>query len=121
AAKQANENADLIAMVSEVRLDSRADAKLKHLLETNEEFAQKFQTDKTAKDERKAREMALHKKRVLAAESAQAKRGKPAAEAPPAVQQPQPQMVPVPMPMQMPGYPQGYQPFPQGYAPYPQP
>lgn len=123
ALKQANENADLIAMVSEVRLDSRADAKLKHLLETNEEFAQKFLTDKTAKDERKAREMALHKKRVLAAETAQAKRGKPAAEAPAAVQQPQPQpqMVPMPMPMPMPGYPPGYQPFPQGYAQYPQP
>lgn len=126
AMKKANEDADFMAMVSESRLDSRADAKLKSMLEQDPEFAKRFVAEKKEKDRKKSVESEKHKERVKAAEAAQAKRmGSSTSKKPAAAQQAQPvvqtviQQVHVPMPM--PGYPQpGYPGFPPGYAGYPQ-
>lgn len=129
--KQANEDANFMAMVSEARLDSRADAKLKQMLATNAEFAAKFHSEKQEKEVKKKAEKERTRKRIEAAEDVQARKvaaspagiAAAAATAAAAAQasQPQPQpMMPQPMPMmpmQMPGYSPGY---PQGYAPYPQ-
>lgn len=120
ALKKQNEDADALEMLSEMRLDSRADAKLKHMLETNADFAEKFRAEKASKAAKKQVQTNLTNARIKVAEDAAAEKKaknapKPAAVAPP-IQQPMPQ----PMPMQMPGYPPGYPSYPQGYAPYPQ-
>ncbi|WP_010586645.1 serine/threonine protein kinase, partial [Schlesneria paludicola] len=124
--KKANEDNDAIAMLSEIRLDSRADAKLKVMIETNPEFARKFEIEKQEKAAKKKREMDLLKGRIQHAEGVEATRkanspNAPAA-APPASAPAQPVYAPQPMPMPMPmqGYPPGYPAFPPGYAPYPQ-
>lgn len=128
--KQATEDANFILMASEARLDSRADAKLKQMLATNTDFAEKFLSEKKEKERKKKAEKELTRKRIEAAEDVQAKKGassptaaKAAAPAPqpqpiPMMPQPMAMMPMMPMPMQMPGYPPGY---PQGYPGYPQP
>jgi len=120
AEKKANEDTDALAMLSEIRLDSRADAKLKQMLETNPEFARKFKAEKESKATKKKAATDRQNDRIKVAEDAQAARAKskagPAAAAPPPPVQPMPQ----PMPMPMPGYPPGFPGYPQGYAPYPQ-
>ncbi len=124
AAKKASADDDALAMLSEVRLDSRADAKLKEMLETNPEFARKFVEEKQRKAKVKKAANDLQNDRIKLAEDTESARTKstkkaaPAATAPPA----QPQPIPQQMPMQ--GYPQGYPPnfpgYPQGYGAYPQ-
>ena len=123
AEKKANQDKDALTMLSEIRLDSRADAKLKEMLETNPEFARKFAEEKENKAKKKKAETALNDARIKVAETAEASRGKPGKPAPvatpaPAVPQPQPAMV-MQMPMPMPGYPPGFPQYPQGYAGYP--
>ena len=123
AEKKANQDKDALTMLSEVRLDSRADAKLKEMLETNPEFARKFAEEKDSKAKKKKAETALNDARIKVAETAEAARGKPAksgatAIPAPAVQQPQQPMA-MQMPMQMPVYPPGFPQYPQGYAGYP--
>lgn len=127
AAKKANEDNDAIAMLSEVRLDSRADAKLKVMIETNPEFAKKFAIEKQEKAEKKKKEMELLKGRIKQAEGADAAKkansaGASVAAAAPASAPAQPVYAPQPMQMPMPmqGYPPGYPAFPPGYAPFPQ-
>jgi len=120
AEKKANQDKDALSMLSEIRLDSRADAKLKEMLETNPEFARKFAEEKENKAKKKKAETALNDARIKVAETAQAARGKPAgkpaAKAAPVPAAPPPQQV---VPMQMPAYPPGYPQYPQGYAGYP--
>ncbi len=123
ALKKQNEDSDALEMMSEMRLDSRADAKLKLMLETNPEFAKKFMAEKQAKAAKKKATTDQTNARIKVAENAQAEKNaakagaaappKPAAAAPVA-----PPLQQQPMPMQ--GYPQGYPAYPQGYAPYPQ-
>ena len=124
AEKKANQDKDALSMLSEIRLDSRADAKLKEMLETNPEFARKFAEEKENKAKKKKAETDLNDARIKVAETAQAARGKPAgkpgAKAAPAPAAPPPQqVVAMQMPMQMPAYPPGYPQYPQGYAGYP--
>lgn len=127
--KKANEDAEFMSMVSEARLDSRADAKLKDMLQKDKEFAKKYHAEKQEKDQKKKAEREKQKERVKAAEAIEAKRGGASGSSKPAAtsQQAQPQPIiqtviqQVPVPMAMPGYPQpGYPGYPQGYAPYPQ-
>lgn len=132
--KAANKENNALAELSDIRLDSRADAKLKEMIETNPDFAKRWEEEKTKKAEEKklARERQLARIKIV--EDDEAKRAKPgskpaaAAPAPAPVQQPIPQPMaqpaPMPMPMQMPmqapGYPAGYPGYPQGYPQYPQ-
>ena len=125
AKKKQDEDADAIKMLSELRLDSRADAKLKEMLATNPDFAKKFQEAKQTKSDKKkadAKSLADRIKTAGDAEDARLlakKGGKPpvAAPAAPAAAVPQP----LPPQMPMPGYPMpGYPGMPQTFAPYPQ-
>ena len=130
AMKKQNEDSDALAMLSEVRLDSRADAKLKHLLATNTDFAEKFAAEKVEKAKKKKRETDLQNAHIKTAEGVDAARkaragGEPApsSQAIPVQPAPQPPVMVPQMPMQqmpMQGYPGGYPSYPQGYAPYPQ-
>jgi serine/threonine-protein kinase len=131
ATRKANEDAEFMSMVAESRLDSRADAKLKEMMEKDAEFAKRFVAEKAEKDRKKSAESEKHRERVKAAEAAQAKRAgsSPTSKKPAASPAPQPVVqtviqqvhVPMPMPMAMPGYQQpGFPGYPQGYAPYPQ-
>lgn len=128
AAKKENEDKDALAMLSEIRLDSRADAKLKHMLETNPEFATKFEAEKQVKAAKKKADGERLKERIAAAEGKDAdkKSRNAAAKAPPAAPaaapaapQPVPAPMPMQMPMQMPGYPPAYPSYPQGFGQYP--
>ena len=117
ALKKANEDKDALEMLSEIRLDSRADAKLKEMLATNPEFAQKFAAEKQNKATIKKAATDKQNERIKSAENVEAARSKSkkgAAPAPAAAQ------APMQVPMQMPGYPPGYQQFPPGYPAYPQ-
>ena len=119
ALKKANEDKDALEMLSEIRLDSRADAKLKEMLATNPEFAQKFAAEKQNKATIKKAAADKQNERIKSAENVEAARSKAkkGAVPPPAATQPP---MPVTMPMQMPGYPPGYQQYPPGYPAYPQ-
>lgn len=123
-AKKDKEDEDAIAMMTEIRLDSRADAKLKHMLETNPEFAKKFEVEKKAKEEKKRVADLLQAKRKESMDRADNKKDKshakaPAGAPPPAAAAPMAPMMPMqPMPVPMPGYPPGYGAMPPGYAPY---
>ena len=125
AEKKANEDKDALEMLSEIRLDSRADAKLKQMLETNPDFARKFAEEKQKKASVKKADTDRQNARIKTAETAEAARnkpgkgGKPAAAAP-APAAPVPMQQPMPIPMQMPGYPPGYPQYPAGYPGYPQ-
>lgn len=119
AAKKANEDADTLAMLSEVRLDSRADAKLKHMLDTNPEFAKKYVTEMQEKDRKKKVESDKLKQRIDAAE-AKGKKSPGKGKEVPAPAPAAPQAIAVPVPVPMPGYPPGYPGYPPGYGGYPQ-
>ena len=123
AEKKANQDKDALSMLSEIRLDSRADAKLKEMLETNPEFARKFAEEKESKAKKKKAETALNDARIKVAETAEAARGKPGAKAAPApapaAAPPPQQVMAMQMPMQMPVYPPGFPQYPQGYPGYP--
>lgn len=120
AAKKANEDADALAMLSEIRLDSRADAKLKHMLETNPEFAKKYVAEMQTKERKKKVEADKLRQRVEAAEAKGKKSPAKGKDAPPAAAAvPQTIAVPVPVPMPMPGFAPGYPGYPPGYGGYP--
>ena len=121
AEKKANEDKNALEMLSEVRLDSRADAKLKSMLETNPEFARKFEEEKQKKAKAKKAANDLNNERIKTMETAVAAKAKSSkgAKAAPAVAA-APVQQPMPMPMQMPVYPPGYPQFAPGYPGYPQ-
>jgi len=120
AAKKANEDANALAQLSEVRLDSRADAKLKQMIETNPEFAKKYMAEMQEKDNRKKVEQDKQRKRIEAAESKGKKTPDKGKAAPAPTAAPQTIAVPVPVPMPMPGFAPGYPGYPPGYGGYPQ-
>ena len=123
ALKKANEDKDALEMLSEIRLDSRADAKLKEMLATNPEFAQKFAAEKQNKATIKKAAADKQNERIKSAENVEAARSKTkkgAVPPPAATQPPMPVTMPMQMQMPMPGYPPGYQQYPPGYPAYPQ-
>lgn len=95
---------DAMSQLTDIRLDSRADAKLKEMLASNPELARQFEADKV---EKAAKKKAVEEQRKAAV----LKTSKPATPASAPVPQPMPQPMPQPIPM---GYP------PPGYAPFPQ-
>lgn len=117
-AAEEEEKSQTMDNLTELRLDSRADAKLSVMLSANPELARQFEEEKKAKAAKKkasAAKVTADAKVTTDREAAKAK-GKAGAAAPP----PQ-QMMPMPMqmmpqPMMMP--PQGYMPQP-GYPQYP--
>ena len=98
-ARKAEESKDTMGDLNDIRLDSRADAKLREILEASPDLARQFAADKQVKADKKKATEEHRKKQIL-------KSSGPAKVAP----APVPQPMPVPMP---PGYP------PQGYAQYP--
>ncbi|MBC8113838.1 MAG: protein kinase [Candidatus Saccharimonas sp.] len=101
-AKKAEDGKDTLGELNDVRLDSRADAKLRGMLEANPELARQFAADKQEKAAKKKATDEHRKKQILKSSGPT----KPAAA---------PVPVPQPMPAPMPsGYP------PQGYGQYPQ-
>jgi serine/threonine protein kinase len=105
-----------VESLGELRLDSRADAKLSLMLQANPDLARQFEEEKKAKSaakKAKATKIASDAKASTDREAAKAagKPGKGGAQPPQQPPMPQPMM---PQPM-MPGYP------PQGYQQYPPP
>ena len=100
-ARKAEEGKDTMSELNDIRLDSRADAKLRVMLEASPDLARQFAADKQAKAAKKKTTEEHRKKQIL-------KSSGPAKVA--AAPVPVPQPMPAPMP---PGYP------PQGYAQYP--
>lgn len=100
-AKQAEDSKDTMGELNDIRLDSRADAKLREMLEASPELARQFAADKQEKAAKKKATEEHRKKQILKSSGPT----KPAAA--PA---PFPQPMPAPMP---PGYPS------QGYVQYP--
>ena len=101
-AKKAEESKDTMGELTDIRLDSRADAKLRVMLEASPELARQFAANKEEKAVKKKAVEEHRKKQILKSSGPT----KPAAA---------PVPVPQPIPMAMPpGYP------PQGYAQYPQ-
>lgn len=110
-ATEEEENAKSMDQLTDIRLDSRADAKLSSMLQSNPELARQFAEEKQAKTAAKkaaAAKITADAKLSKDRESAKAanKAGTPA---------PPPQMMPQPM---MPMMPQGYMP-PPGYPQFP--
>ena len=104
--------------LTELRLDSRADAKLSQMLQSNPELARQFAQEKEVKSSAKKAAAAKVADRAQGYKDS-AKPGKTAAPPPVAP----PQMMPMPQPMMMPvayapqpGYPQ-YPPQPYGMPP----
>lgn len=126
AKKKLEENKNAIQMLSELRLDSRADAKLREMVASNPEFAKQFEAEKQKKLDKKNLDRTQMEARIKKSEDADAAKkakkpgAKPAAAAPaPAQVQPQPMPQPMQPQMPMPGYPMpGYPGMPQTYAPY---
>ena len=101
------ENSKAMDMLTDVRLDSRADAKLKQMLETNPELAKQFAIEKQNKSAAKkvANEQMIKRAKQTndreAARTAKSAKNKPAPEPQQAMP---PQMMPgMPQPMMMPG------------------
>ena len=99
-ARKAEEGKDTLRELNDVRLDSRADAKLREMLKASPDLARQFAADKQEKVAKKKATEDHRKKQIL-------KSSGPAKVA--AAPAPVPQPMPVPMPL---GYP------PQGYAQY---
>jgi eukaryotic-like serine/threonine-protein kinase len=109
-AKKAEDAKDTMGELTDIRLDSRADAKLREMLEASPELARQFAVDKQEKVAKKKAVEEHRKKQILKASGPTKPAAAPAA--------PIPQPMPAPMP---PGYPpQGSGYPPQGYAQYPQ-
>ena len=99
-AKRKTESSDTMSELTEARLDSRADAKLRVILESNPEMAQQFEEDKRAKAAKKTTLEDQRKASILKSS-------------------PKPkQSDPVPMPQPVPAPPQPFYP-PQGQYPFP--
>ena len=100
-AKLAEEGKDTMKELNDVRLDSRADAKLRVMLEASPELAREFAAGKKEKADKKKAADEHRKKQILKSSG-------------PTTPTAAPQPMQMQMPMQMPpGYP------PQGYAQYP--
>ncbi|MEI8383156.1 MAG: serine/threonine-protein kinase [Planctomycetota bacterium] len=94
--------------LTELRLDSRADAKLSQMLQSNPELARQFAQEKAVKSTAKKAAAAKVADRAQSYKDTQT--AKKAGAAPPPAAAP-PQMMPMPMMPQ--AYPPGYAPFPQ--------
>ncbi|MFO1040762.1 MAG: serine/threonine-protein kinase [Planctomycetaceae bacterium] len=92
--------------LTELRLDSRADAKLSQMLQSNPELARQFAQEKAEKSSKKAAKLADQAKAIKDSQAAKKPSAAPPAQAP----APQPMM---PMPMMPPSFPPGFAPFPQ--------
>ena len=92
--------------LTELRLDSRADAKLSQMLQSNPELARQFAQEKAEKSSKKAAKLADQAKAIKNSQAAKKPSAAPPAQAP----APQPMM---PMPMMPPSFPPGFAPFPQ--------
>ena len=101
-----------MSQLTDIRLDSRADAKLKEMLAADPTLARQYAQDLHDKKEKKLAVEEERKAKILKS----AKTAKPTA--PPAAppQQPQP-MSYQPMQQMPPGYPPGYAPYPQMQMP----
>ncbi len=112
AQKAAEKEGDAMSQLTDIRLDSRADAKLKDMLSSNPELARQYAQDVRDKKDKKQAVEEERKAKILKStkELKGAKSTTPVAPQPMAYQ-PMPQM---PGPMAMPpGYPPGYAPYPQ--------
>lgn len=110
------QNAKSMDQLTDIRLDSRADAKLSSMLQSNPELAKQFAQEKQAKTAAKkaaAAKVTADAKVTTDREAAKAA-GKAGAQVPPPQMMP-PQMMPQPM---MPMMPQQYMPQP-GYPQFP--
>ena len=105
----AEKEGSAMSQLTDIRLDSRADAKLKEMLAADPALARQYAQDLHDKKEKKQAVEDERKAKIL-------KSAKPAA--PPAAppQQPQPMSF-QPMPQMPPGYPPGYAPYPQMQMP----
>ena len=105
----AEKEGSAMSQLTDIRLDSRADAKLKEMLAADPALARQYAQDLHDKKEKKQAVEDERKAKIL-------KSAKPAA--PPAAppQQPQPLSF-QPMPQMPPGYPPGYAPYPQMQMP----
>ncbi len=105
-----------MSQLTDLRLDSRADAKLKVMLAADPALARQYAQDLHDKKEKKLAVEEERKAKILKS----AKTSKPATPTAPPPQQPQPMSF-QPMPMQQmpmqPGYPPGYAPYPQMQMP----
>lgn len=120
------ENSKSMDELTDIRLDSRADARLKQMLDANPELARQFAEEKKVKTAAKKAQAAETARRAQQTNDREAeKQAKSAKKKPGAAAQPQmmPQMMPQPMmPMPMPMMPTPFPPqpgFPQ-FPPQPQ-
>jgi serine/threonine-protein kinase len=116
-AAQREAEANSMDNLTDVRLDSRADAKIQSMLNANPELARQFSEEKQAKAA--AKKAAAAKVTALAKETTDREAAKSAGKAggPPAMPQPMPQQM---MPQMMPQMPQPMMPMaPGGYMPPP--
>lgn len=105
--KEADDKDATMESLTELRLDSRADAKLSQMLQSNPELARQFAQEKAVKSTAKKAAAAKVADRAQSYKDSQT--AKKAGAAPPApVAQPM-----MPMPMMPPSFPPGYAPFPQ--------
>ena len=101
-----------MSQLTNIRLDSRADAKLKEMLVADPALARQYAQDLHDKKEKKLAVEEERKAKILKS----AKTSKPTAPAAAPPQQPQPMSF-QPMPQMPPGYPAGYAPYPQMQMP----
>ncbi len=113
AQQAAEKEGSAMSQLTDIRLDSRADAKLKEMLAADPALARQYAQDLHDKKEKKLAVEEERKAKILKS----AKTSKPAA---PTAPPPQPMSF-QPMPMQQmpmqPGYPPGYVPYPQMQMP----
>lgn len=119
AKKAADEKGDAMSQLTDIRLDSRADVKLREMLAANPELARQYEIDKQAKADKKKALEEERRSKVLKSSTPE-KASPPAAPVPqqqPMMMPQQPMMMMPPQPMMMPGaYPPG---FPPGYGQMP--
>jgi len=105
----ADKEGSAMSQLTDIRLDSRADAKLKEMLAADPALARQYAQDLRDKKEKKQAVEDERKAKIL-------KSAKPTAAPAAPPQQPQ-QMSFQPMPQMPPGYPPGYAPYPQMQMP----
>ena len=112
AQQAAEKEGSAMSQLTDIRLDSRADAKLKEMLAADPALARQYAQDLHDKKEKKQAVEDERKAKILKS----AKTPKPTA--PPAAPPQQPQQMSFqPMPQMPPGYPAGYAPYPQMQMP----
>ena len=108
----AEKEGSAMSQLTDIRLDSRADAKLKEMLAADPALARQYTQDLHDKKEKKLAVEEERKAKILKS----AKTSKPTAPPAASAQQPQPMSF-QPMPQMPPGYPPGYAPYPQMQMP----